>query len=295
MSANGSGHLGAPGGRDARKRRNAPGAPAPRRSARCLRTAARSDVSPSSPTRPQPRRAPARPRLRSLGVRSIQHIVVRSYLCIILGFRREFSHRSVRQLQSWSHRAALPARCATRCARRRRRFCSTASRSRPPRPGGTARRLAASRLRFTRETRNVAGQPPPPTTTSPSRPRRRGPCCSSASCGPRRAAPRRACARARCLRRSRPGAGRCTTWRARARTSTPNPWSGRGSPRTACRPTAAPTSRTRSIEPPPTRWSSTGSPPRRRSRSGSEPRGPPPRAYWTCRTCTRCGAPGTTP
>lgn len=79
MSANGSGHLGAPGGRDARKRRNAPGAPAPRRSARCLRTAARSDVSPSSSTRPQPRRAPARPRLRSLGVRSIVHIVVRSY------------------------------------------------------------------------------------------------------------------------------------------------------------------------------------------------------------------------
>ena len=248
MSANGSGHLGAPGGRDARRRRNAPGAPAPRRSARCLRTAARSDVSPSSPTRPQPRRAPARPRLRSLGVRSIVHIVV-SFENSRFSPRVFAWCRSVRQLQSWSHHAALPARCATRCARRRRRFCSTASRSRPTRPGGTARRLAASRLRFSRETRNVAGQPPPPPTTSPSRPRRRGPCCSSASCGPRRAAPRRACARARFSRRSRNGAGGCITWRARARTSTPNPWRGVGSPRIACRPTAAPTSRTRSIKP----------------------------------------------
>ena len=54
----------------ARKRRDVPGALAPRRSARCLRTSARSDVSPSSPTRPQPRRAPACPRLPSLGAKS---------------------------------------------------------------------------------------------------------------------------------------------------------------------------------------------------------------------------------
>ena len=286
MSANGSGHLGAPGGRDARKRRNAPGAPAPRRSARCLRTAARSDVSPSSPTRPQPRRAPARPRLRSLGVRSIVHIVVPSYYS-------RFSPRVFPPQRSSASVVVTPRR--------------------PPREVCDAMRATAAS--FLLDGVAVAASPARRYRTSP---RRLAPPVSretpigrataaaaddvaaalDAAVRDVRQLPvargeqlRGACARARCLRRSRPGAGSALPG-VRARTSTPNPWRGRGhrAPRVA-----QPRRRLRGrADRASTRWSSTGSPPRRRSRSGSGAR-PTAARILDMQDLPRCGAPGTTP
>ena len=69
----------------ARKRRDVPGALAPRRSARCLRTSARSDVSPSSPTRPQPEACPSLPQTAPASARN------RGFVRFFSGLPRGFS------------------------------------------------------------------------------------------------------------------------------------------------------------------------------------------------------------
>lgn len=77
-----------------------------------------------------------------------------------------------------SARAPISASRETRCARRRHRCCAAASRSRHRPRDSTTGRLAASRLRCSRETPNVTA-PPPPTPMPPSKqPPLSAPCSS---------------------------------------------------------------------------------------------------------------------